>query len=670
MKNRLAKTGILLLLIFIPIVVYFYFNKSDKEIIVPNQSPIFTQIPDQIINEGDIFPGIKLYDYITDADNNDVEISIKLKNGTRLTTEVSSDGVLTARSPNVEWFGSDTIGVTVTDPGGLTDKININFNVLPINDRPAVTAIPGQTIKEGELFSPIKLNQYVSDIDNTPEEISWAILGQTIVNVKIDKQNTAFIKPVDENIFGKDTLLFIATDPGHLASTERVVFEIKPVNDPPALQSILLPIINEGESFPEINLTGYVEDIDNQKDELKFHVSNGKHLSVKIDSNNHIHITPPFIDWFGRDTLFYSVSDSNYSVTESIIAVILPVNDEPVIKQISSQTIKEDDRFQPIKLNNFVDDIDNIDDELCWHFSGNSIVYLTIDDNNIMNISPLDGKFGSDTITISVRDPENLTASTTTIFTVVEKTFWEGSPFKEIKSAAHTGVNDILSLAASPFCWDESDFLKFGILISLTATTTLFDKDIKKNIASDRGFANSDLLKLGEYYGNSNTSIGASIAFFGGGLISGEDELTQIGLEIFESYIIVNELTSLLKNGFGRERPKNGGEATNFHLFTGKGEPYQSLPSGHTAIAFSLSSVIAGHVNDCFLKSLIFAPAFITAAERIYNNNHWASDVILGSAVGYFIGTYLVSLHRKSDSDDLTVGINNRGEITFIYPLN
>ena len=40
----------------------------------------------------------------------------------------------------------------------------------------------------------------------------------------------------------------------------------------------------------------------------------------------------------------------------------------------------------------------------------------------------------------------------------------------------------------------------------------------------------------------------------------------------------------------------------------------------------------------------------MVALSRIYHNKHWTSDVFLGTAVGYFIGKFVVDFNKGKDS--------------------
>ena len=43
----------------------------------------------------------------------------------------------------------------------------------------------------------------------------------------------------------------------------------------------------------------------------------------------------------------------------------------------------------------------------------------------------------------------------------------------------------------------------------------------------------------------------------------------------------------------------------------------------------------------------IFTEFIKQKLARVYNNQHWFSDVFLGSAIGYFTGVYIVNAHKQ-----------------------
>jgi len=52
---------------------------------------------------------------------------------------------------------------------------------------------------------------------------------------------------------------------------------------------------------------------------------------------------------------------------------------------------------------------------------------------------------------------------------------------------------------------------------------------------------------------------------------------------------------------------------------------------------------------------LAYGLATLTALSRVNDNAHWASDVFVGSAIGYFTAKAIVRRHRKNRGNNLMV---------------
>ena len=206
-------------------------------------------------------------------------------------------------------------------------------------------------------------------------------------------------------------------------------------------------------------------------------------------------------------------------------------------------------------------------------------------------------------------------------------------------------AEDSENIILKPFRWDKADLLTFGGLLVMTTASVLIDKDIKIWVNENNSYQNSFPLEVGRFYGN--VYFGAAIcgSFYLGGLAFDNNKFKKIGFELFETLLFAGITTTALKYSLGRERPTITNDPYNFNPFSFKGFDFRSFSSGHAAVAFSISTVLAANVENDYLKALIFVPAVLTSVSRVYQNYHWTSDVIAGSAIGYFIGSYVSSLH-------------------------
>ncbi len=217
---------------------------------------------------------------------------------------------------------------------------------------------------------------------------------------------------------------------------------------------------------------------------------------------------------------------------------------------------------------------------------------------------------------------------------------------------------DSKNIISKPFHWDSDDLLTFGSLVAVTAGSVFLDKDIKEWANNNDQYKNSFAFEFGRFYGQGYTAAILSGGAYLSGLIFKDNKLKKIGFELFETLVFAGALTTAIKYSFGRERPTIANDPFVFEPFSFKGFDFRSFSSGHAAVAFSISSVLAANVENNYLKALIFVPAVITSVSRVYQNYHWTSDVVAGSAIGYFIGSYVSSLHspRKNISVLFTPG--------------
>ena len=71
-----------------------------------------------------------------------------------------------------------------------------------------------------------------------------------------------------------------------------------------------------------------------------------------------------------------------------------------------------------------------------------------------------------------------------------------------------------------------------------------------------------------------------------------------------------------------------------------------SFPSGHTASIFAVMTVLAEQYDDLWIKFSAYSFATSVAFQRMLYRKHWASDVIVGGLIGYFVNHQIVKRHN------------------------
>ena len=212
----------------------------------------------------------------------------------------------------------DSFGMKLTFRVNLTPRPNINDFVLRFYDAPpiplginlpVVSDIPDQTIHEGDEFTRILLDDYVSDSDNEDSEIVWTYTGNVELSVSISDDRIATITIPDIEWNGSENVTFMAADPDGLSNRHSVTFTVTPVNDPLVVSDIPDQTITVGDAFADIPLDDYVSDPDNEKSEIAWTYTGNVELSVSISDDRIATIAVPGSEWSGNETITFTATD-------------------------------------------------------------------------------------------------------------------------------------------------------------------------------------------------------------------------------------------------------------------------------------------------------------------------------------------------------------------------
>jgi membrane-associated phospholipid phosphatase len=125
------------------------------------------------------------------------------------------------------------------------------------------------------------------------------------------------------------------------------------------------------------------------------------------------------------------------------------------------------------------------------------------------------------------------------------------------------------------------------------------------------------------------------------GRARGDDHLRETGRLSMEALVDAALLTEGLKYAFQRSRPNVDGGSGEFW------EGGKSFPSGHASQSWAVATVIAHeYKNRKWVKIAAYAAAATISASRYAGRNHFLSDIVVGSALGYGTGLLVYRLHH------------------------
>lgn len=197
------------------------------------------------------------------------------------------------------------------------------------------------------------------------------------------------------------------------------------------------------------------------------------------------------------------------------------------------------------------------------------------------------------------------------------------------------------------------DFVITGVFVVGTVAMFPFDERLAKHLTNPGARAN-------KFFAHASTDVewiaSPGPYFIGGtlyavGRIGHWDRVADLGWHGTEAVFVADVATYALKGITGRARPYVSSDTNphDFKFLKGFGNgARQSFPSGHATSAFAAAAAVTAETGTWWPKStwvigpLMYGGATMVGLSRMYHNKHWASDVVLGAAIGTVTGQKVV----------------------------
>jgi membrane-associated phospholipid phosphatase len=151
---------------------------------------------------------------------------------------------------------------------------------------------------------------------------------------------------------------------------------------------------------------------------------------------------------------------------------------------------------------------------------------------------------------------------------------------------------------------------------------------------------------------------GAGAGMFLLGQAAHNDQQRETGLLSGEAGIDAFLETTVFKYAARRDRPFVGDGRGRFFQSGG-----DSFPSEHASVSWAIASVIAHEYPGPMTQLLVYGLAGGVSAARVAGHKHFASDVVVGSALGWYTGRQVFRAHSRYSSADIArFGTFSRGE--------
>jgi hypothetical protein len=165
-----------------------------------------------------------------------------------------------------------------------------------------------------------------------------------------------------------------------------------------------------------------------------------------------------------------------------------------------------------------------------------------------------------------------------------------------------------------------------------------------------------DVVSLDPSFNSPNTNasnvliggfIAAPVVMYGVGHLRDDDHAREAGIlgaEALVDGVVVEQGMKLI---FWRERPTMDNNRGRF--FQSSAGIDSSFPSSHSVLAWSAASVIASEYPHLWTQALVYTGAAGVSITRLMGQQHFPSDVLVGSAAGWLVGRYVYRHHHRRD---------------------
>jgi membrane-associated phospholipid phosphatase len=210
---------------------------------------------------------------------------------------------------------------------------------------------------------------------------------------------------------------------------------------------------------------------------------------------------------------------------------------------------------------------------------------------------------------------------------------------------------DTKSFVVSPAKWRAKHWIAFGAVAGAGVLAYTQDERIQQYFVGHQSETADNFSKyIFEPYGRFAPVIIGGLYL--GGRFAKDNRLAGTSLTAAKAFVVSAVAAGIVKQLTHRHRPYQD-DIPDHANWDGpfSSIEYTSFPSGHATSAFSMATVYAMEYRSTVLVPVLaYTLATGTAVSRLYDNKHWASDVVIGSALGFVTGRFMWKQSRKGNN--------------------
>src|ERR1035437_52018 len=202
-------------------------------------------------------------------------------------------------------------------------------------------------------------------------------------------------------------------------------------------------------------------------------------------------------------------------------------------------------------------------------------------------------------------------------------------------------LKDTRDIILSPLHWSATQWEVGSILVLSDVLLSTQDLKIRNFAQQNRShFSDNFSEYVSKPWGSGAYSMATMGLFYFGGLIFKDDRSKRTALLGAKTLLISGGAVEVPKFLFQRHRPYIDNQPYQYN-FDGPRFNFKntSFPSGHAVSSFAIATIVASEYKDKPVVVIIaYTLATLCGLSRINDDEHWASDVLGGAALGWAMG--------------------------------
>ena len=311
-------------------------------------------------------------------------------------------------TPEPDFNGTVTFTYIAGTGSGAQDTASVTVTVTPVNDPPQAVA---DTFDVTEGTANNRLDVLANDLiaPDSGETLSVSSVSTTAQGgtVEVSSDTLAVNYTPPSGFTGTDSFTYTVSD-GALSDSVTVNVTVNSADDPPTANDDTFSVNEDTAEASYDILANDTRDAENQSFAIESLGTPSNGGSVRFSSDGSTFFYAPAADFFGTETVSYTIRDTGGGVaTGNITFTVTAVNDLPPVLDKTIQINRGSSQSVVLQLSELPENVDGSGETLSFTNLGTPSAGGTIDtDSNgdLVYTPPSDSFTGTDTVTYSVSD--------------------------------------------------------------------------------------------------------------------------------------------------------------------------------------------------------------------------------------------------------------------------